>query len=401
MFYNVFLNRIKKTLTLNQGKKMTIENNLDEIRNNFPVTKNLIYLDHAAVAPIHNGSKAALEEYTEHFLNKGIRDYVYWYEKTEKIRADFAKFVSADTSEIAFVKSTSSGISIFANGINFEEGDNVIIPNIEFPSNVYPWLNLERKGIKVNFLTCENGVIDLDKLAEKIDKKTKAVSLSWVQFSSGYKVDLNKVSEVIKQKSDLYGRKIYFCVDAIQGLGALELDVSKTEIDFFAADGHKWFLSAEGIGFLYCNKKIIDEIYPVTVGWKSVINPLDFGNIHFDLESSARKFEEGSLNIAGISTLGASLELFNKYGIKEIEKRILNLSKYACELLTSKGVNLYTKNNDFCRSGIVSFKTANPEETFNKLINNNFQISLRNGLLRISPHFYNTVEELKKFIQYL
>jgi len=375
--------------------------NIDEIRENFPVTKNLIYLDHAAVAPFHNGSKIALEEYTEHFLNQGIRNYDYWYEKTEQIRESFAKFIKADKTEIAFIKSTSAGLSMLANGIHFQEGENVIIPDIEFPSNIYPWLNLQRKGVNVKFLNCEQGILDLNKLESLIDEKTRVVSISWVQFTNGYRVDLSKVSEICRNKSNQYGKKIYFCVDAIQGLGALDLDISQIDIDFLAADGHKWFLAAEGSGFLYCNKSILDDIHPATVGWKSVINPLDFTNINFDLEKSAKKFEEGSMNLAGILTLGASLELFNKYCINNIEKRILNLSKYACKLLKEKNIELVTQNNDFCRSGIVSFKTKNINADYEKLLKLNIQFSKRGEFLRISPHFYNIEQEIEYFVDNL
>lgn len=375
--------------------------NIDEIRKIFPVCKNLIYLDHAAVSPLHKLSAEALNEYIEHFINKGAVNYEYWHNKTEKIRIDFAKFIGADSSEIAFIKSTSAGLSILANGIDFQEGENIIIPDIEFPSNVYPWLNLQRKGVNIKFLNCKEGIIDINSLEALIDKKTRVVSLSWVQFTNGYRVDLNKISEFIKNKSNEYGKKIYFCVDAIQGLGALDLDVSKTQIDFLAADGHKWFLAAEGAGFLYCNKNILDEIYPATVGWKSVVNPLNFTTINFELEKSAAKFEEGSMNLPGILTLGASLELFNKYGINFIKNKILNLSNYACKLLNEKGIKLITINEDYCRSGIISFRTKNVENDYYKLTNNNIKLSKRGGNLRISPHFYNTEFEIEQFVDIL
>lgn len=372
--------------------------NIDEVREYFPVTHNLIYLDHAAVAPIHTESKKAIDEYTEHFLNIGAKNYVYWHNKTEKIREDFANFIGASGEEIAFIKSTSAGLSILANGIDFREGENVIIPDIEFPSNVYPWLNLQRNGVQVKFLQVDEQIININKLADLIDEKTRVVSISHVQFTNGFRADLNKISEIIKIKSNQYGRKIYFCVDAIQGLGALSIDVSKTEIDFLAADGHKWFLAAEGAGFLYCNKNNLDEIYPATVGWKSVIKPLDFTTINFELEKSARKFEEGSLNLPGILTLGASLELFNRYGIKNIENRILHLSKYACKLLEEKNIKLITVNEDYCRSGIISFRTNNIEKDYENLIKHNVQLSKRGINLRISPHFYNTESEIEQVI---
>ncbi|OGI03864.1 MAG: hypothetical protein A2104_06900 [Candidatus Melainabacteria bacterium GWF2_32_7] len=371
--------------------------NITKIRENFPTTNSLTYLDHAAVAPIHLQTRQILDKYINHFLNEGIRNYTIWVDKTEQIRDGFAKFIGAEASEIAFIKNTSAGISILANGIEFKEQDNIIVPDIEFPANIYPWLNLERKGVKVKFLKVENGVIDLNELENLINQHTRVVSISWVEFINGFRNDLKAISDICKKKSLEYGRKIYFCVDAIQGLGALKLDIRETEIDFLVADGHKWFLALEGAGILYCNKKILNEVYPVSVGWKSVKDPLNFTNINFDLEESAKKFEEGSLNIAGILSLGASLDLFNEYGIENIEKRILHLTNTAINLLKNKNIEIISPLDNQYRSGILSFKTENIEKDFLKLLANKVQLSKRGDFLRISPHFYNTEEELERF----
>ena len=374
---------------------------INEIRSNFPVVNNLIYFDHAAVAPIHSMTKIALNEYIEHFQNYGIRDYQFWFEKCEGIRIKFAQFIGAEASEIAFIKNTSAGISIIANGVDFIEGDNVIVPDIEFPANVYPWMSLERKGVNTKFLKTENGTIDLNRLSDLIDSNTRLVAISWVEFSSGFRNDLNAISELCKEKSRLYGRKIYFCVDAIQGLGALKLDLKETEIDFLAADGHKWFMALEGAGILYVNKNVIKDINPVIVGWKSVTDPLDFTYIHYELQKSALKFEEGSMNVAGIVSIGASLDLFNKYGIEFIEERVLNLSKYASNLLLKKELSVTSTQKDNHRSGIVTFKPDNIDEVFLKLLAHKIQLSKRGESLRISPHFYNTEEEIEKCIMYI
>ncbi|EKE04536.1 MAG: aminotransferase, class V [uncultured bacterium] len=371
--------------------------NIAKIRKNFPTVNNLIYLDHAAVAPIHLQTRNILDKYINHFLNEGIRDYTIWFQKIEQIRKDFAKFIGAQDTEIAFIKNTSAGISILANGIDFQKGDNVIIPDIEFPANVYPWLNLERKGVEVKFLKSENSFINLNQLEELIDQNTRVVSISWVEFVNGFRNDLKSISAICRKKSQEYGRKIYFCVDAIQGLGALKLDLQEIEIDFLAADGHKWFLALEGAGILYCNKKILNEIHPVSVGWKSVKDPLNFTNIDFNLENSAKKFEEGSLNVAGILSLGASLDLFNEYGIENIEDRILHLTNTAISLLQSKNIEIISSLEEPHKSGILSFKTKDIEKDFQKLLDNRVQFSRRGDFLRISPHFYNTEEELERF----
>ena len=173
--------------------------------------------------------------------------------------------------------------------------------------------------------------------------------------------------------------------------------MQEIEIDFLAADGHKWFLALEGAGILYCNKKILNEIHPVSVGWKSVKDPLNFTNIDFNLENSAKKFEEGSLNVAGILSLGASLDLFNEYGIENIEDRILHLTNTAINLLQSKNVEIISSLEEPHKSGILSFKTKDIEKDFQKLLDNRVQLSRRGDFLRISPHFYNTEEELERF----
>jgi selenocysteine lyase/cysteine desulfurase len=375
--------------------------NIEQIRSKFPVTKNLIYLDHAAVAPIHKDSKQAVNDYLDYFLNFGIKDYSIWAEKVESVRKNFASFINAEPDEIGFVKNTSAGLSIFANGLSLNTGDNIIIPDIEFPANIYPWMNLKNKGVEVKFLKTQNGIINLQDLENLIDEKTKIVSMSWIEYNNGFKNDLATVSEICRNKSQKYGKKIYFCVDAIQGLGAFKLDLKEIEIDFLTADGHKWLLALEGAGILYCNKKIINEIHPVSVGWKSVKNFLDFGDINFELQQSAAKFEEGSMNVAGILSLGASLDLINQVGIENIESKILELTAFAYEKLHAHGVKVTSIMDNKHRSGILSFKTNNIDQDYKKLIDNNVQLSKRGDALRISPHFYNTPEEIERFVEIL
>ncbi|MEI7473928.1 MAG: aminotransferase class V-fold PLP-dependent enzyme [bacterium] len=374
--------------------------NFEEIREHFPVCRNLIYFDNAAVAPIHTLSIKYADDYLDHFLNYGFRDYDTWFNKYEEIREGLGKFIGAKKSEIAFIKNTSAGISVFANGVDFKDGDNVIIPNIEYPANVYPWLNLASKGVKTKFLKADNGYIDLNALSALIDCNTRVLSISWIEFVNGFKNDLKAISELCMQKSLEYGRKIYFCVDAIQGLGAFDIDVKALNIDFLAADGHKWFLALEGAGFLYCSEDIIDEIKPASVGWKSVENPLDFTDINFTLQKTANKFEEGTLNVVGILSLGASLDLFNSIGIKNIEDRILSLSNYAVEKISQKA-ELKSYRQEKHRSGIISFVTKDIEKDFLKLLANKVQLSKRGEMLRISPHFYNTHEEIDRFVDML
>ncbi len=376
--------------------------NIEDIRKNFPVTKNLIYLDNAAVAPVHSLTKKYMDEYMEHFLNFGLKDYAKWVDMMDLTREKLAKFINAKVYEIAFVKNTSAGLSIIANGIDFKQGENIIIPDIEFPSNVYPWLNLQRKGVETKFLKADkNGFLDYKNLEELIDKNTRLISISWIEFVNGFKNDLKAISQIIKNKSNEFDKKIYFCVDGIQGLGALKFDINDYDIDFIVADGHKWLLTIEGAGFMYCSEKVLDNVHPVSVGWKTVKDALNFTKINFDIRQGADKFEEGSMNVAGITSIAASMDLFAQYGMDFVEERVLGLSAYAINLFEEKGFNVVSCKEDKHRSGIVSFTTPDVEEDFLKLVSNNVQLSKRGANLRISPHFYNTKEEISKLAEIL
>lgn len=375
---------------------------INQIREQFPVVNNLIYFDHAAVAPIHIGSYNAIKEYLEYILHYGDKNYMIWHEKVETIRKGLAKFINATAEEIAYIDNTSQGISIVANGLPWRKGDNVVIPDIEFPANIYPWLSLKRHGVEVRFVQAVNGEIPVNKIAEKIDKNTRVVSISSVEYSTGYRNDLKAIGELCKTQSNLLKNKIYFCVDAIQSLGAFKLDVKEANIDFLSADGHKWFLTPESAGIFYCKKDNLNHLYPASVGWKSVKNPTNFSEIKFDLQESAKKFEEGSLNVAGIIALGASLDLFNSVGMDFIESRILELTKFAANKLIQNGYTLKSTEKDKYRSGIIVFNTSkNTEEVYKNLLVNNVQASMRSGNIRLSIHFYNTEDEITKFIEIL
>lgn len=371
---------------------------IEKIRTKFPVTKNLIYFDHAAVAPVHAATMGRVNEYLDDVLNYGDRNYKQWFDKSEVIRKGMATFIGADQDEIAFIKNTSHGISIVANGLDLKQGENIVIPDLEFPANVYPWMSLEKKGVAVKYAKSVNGEVPLESIEKAIDQNTRVVSVSSVEYSSGYRNDLKVISELCKLKGEAYGHKIYFCVDAIQTLGMFKMDVKELGIDFLSADGHKWFLTPEGIGIFYCDRSLLDHLYPVTVGWKSVQNPLDFATIDFDLQDSARKFEEGSFNMMGIMALGASLDLFNSVGMENVQQRILKLARLALDGLQGAGYDITSPIADCYRSGIITFKVNESlEETYKYFIDNRVQLSMRGGNIRISPHFYNTEQEVQTF----
>ncbi len=361
------------------------------------MTCNLIYLSHAGVAPISLRVKEAVEEFLQESLQSGILSVEKWYQTSEKIRQRIAGFIGAKDKEITFVRSTSHGLSLVAEGIDWKEGDNVVTASCEFPANVYPWMNLKRRGVETRMVDPRNGEIDLQDLKKKIDRRTRLVSLSWVEFQNGFRNDLEAIGTLCREKG------ILFCVDGIQGVGALPIDLSELPVDFLAADGHKWILAPEGAGFLYLSERVMDRIHPVIVGWHSVKNPLNFESLDFSLREDARKFEEGSAAMMGIFALGAAFELLAEVGIDRIWDRIQSLNDYAVEGLQKKGYEILSPLEEGKRSGILTFRSDrhSTEELFRRLTEAQIVAAVRCGGIRISPHFYNTIDEIDRLLEVL
>lgn len=370
--------------------------NWNELRNHFSVTRNYVFLNHAAVSPLPDVSIKAVCDYVQSAGAQGSEAIPQWVKVQESVRRDLARFIGAGPNEIAFVGSTSEGISIVANGLDWMEGDNVIIPDVEFPSNVYPWLNLKRRGVEVRWWRAVNGRLSLDDLCTLLDSRTRLVSVSAVQYGNGFRVDLAGLAGILKKKN------VLLCVDGIQQVGAIPLDVRTMGVDFLAADGHKWLLSLEGLGFFFCHENLLDRLHPATVGWKSVVNALEFQRIDFTLRPDAARVEPGSLNTAGIYALGASVELLSGIGIDLVFERISSLIDEFAEGITRRGFRILSWLGEKERSGILVFTTGEKDkEVYEHLRRNNIITSLRGGGIRLSPHFYNNEEDVRRFFDAL
>src|SRR5262245_4844823 len=269
----------------------------------FPVTRQWAYFDHAAVAPLSAPALDALAQWAEDVTQNGVVSAPRWLGRIEQVRQRFAGLLHADPADVAFLKNTSEGIGIVAEGLPWRAGDNVVTAADEYPANVYPWLNLAGRGVEVRRVPSRAGRVELADLEAALDGRTRLVSLSYVEFATGFRNDLAAVGELCRR------RGVHFFVDAIQGLGVLPLDVRATPLDFLAADGHKWLLGPEGAGILYVRRELDDLLHPVGVGWNSVLGATDFSRIDFRLKPHAGRWESGSLNVGGISALGASLPL--------------------------------------------------------------------------------------------
>lgn len=367
--------------------------NLEEIRAEFPITQTCRYLNHAAVAPLPRRSAQRIREAIEEQVNTGR----IGEEGISRVRRLAAQLINARPEEIAFVGNTSEGLSILANGIRWRPGDRVITAGVEFPANVYPWLNLTARGVETQLLPERDGRIPLKDLISAIDPHTRVVALSFVEFSSGYRNDIQTIGELC------HDRGVYFILDAIQGLGAIKLDVKQTRVHALSSGGYKWLLGPLGTGILYIAPQFMDELEVSLVGWASVVNPEDYLNYDLTFQPDARRFEPGCLNLLGIYGLGASLELILDVGIDRIEHRIHQLTDRLCQGLKGKGYRIFSNRGAGEWSGIVSFYHPRipAQELLEILARHRIVVSLREDRIRVSPHFYNTEAEIDRLLEVL
>jgi selenocysteine lyase/cysteine desulfurase len=363
----------------------------------FPVTNKWVFLDHAAVAPISAPAQQALVEWAGDMAENGAVFLERWVKRVEQVRASAAQLLGANLREIAFIKNTSEGICFVAEGFPWKADDNIVTAAEEYPANLYPWMNLSGRGVEVRLVPSQGCRIELQDLFAAVDERTRIISLSYVEYASGFRNDLEAVGSFCRQ------RGIYFFVDAIQGLGVLPLDVSRLPIDFLAADGHKWLLGPEGAGLFFIRKDLVDLLHPISVGWKSVLNAADFSRTDFRLRPHAGRWESGTLNVGGISALGASIDLLLETGIAEVTRRVLQVTDYLCEQLARARIMVASSRLDRERSGIVSIEC--PAQALVPCLNScredGIIINQRANRLRASPHFYNSEEDVDRLVQRL
>ena len=360
-------------------------------REQMPVCDKWVFLDHAAVAPLSMKAKNAMVRWVSDQSENGVACGSHWLRTVEQARRAAATLIGSHVDEIAFVKNTSEGLAMIAEGVRWKAGDNVISVQEEYPANVYPWLNLQRRGVGFKRIPLRDGRIVIEDLSSAMDARTRLLTISFVEFATGFKNDLKRLAYLCQE------RNVLFCVDAIQGLGVFPIDVQKVPIDFLAADGHKWLLGPEGAGILFCRKKHFDQLDLVNVGWNSVVGSNNFSTIDYRLKPTAARWEGGSNNIAGIAGLGASLEWLLTIGIEQISERVIQLTDLLCTRLQDLGGTLVSSRRTGEKSGIVSvsWPTLNARSLRHYCWENHVLLSVRAGRIRISPHFYNTEEEIE------
>jgi len=375
----------------------------------FPITSNVIYLNHAAVGPLTKRAADAMERHARNQRDFGALEWREWYAEHTRLRSAAARLIGCTPGEISILKNTSEGLAFVAEGLRWKAGDNVITTDMEFPSNFTPWVHLQRRGVECRMVRNRNGAFTAEDIEALIDRRTRLVAISSVSFHNGFAADLDAIGELCASK------KVLFCVDAIQSLGALRTDVKRSKISFLASDGHKWLLGPEGAAIFFCEESVRDRLEVLEVGWMNFDFGGDFIGHRPEMRADGRRFEAGSLNTNGIYGLRASIDLLLEIGMEPIEKEVLRLAAYLGQRLEAIGWPASVDGEP--RSGIVSVtpppvdqerllcllnetrKVAGTSRSsllhLHRLLENNRVICApREGMLRFSPHFYNDETEL-------
>jgi len=304
-----------------------------------------------------------------------------------------ARLIGADTQEVALAVNTSYGMNLAARALPLGKGDIVLTPDLEFPANVYPWAAAaEERGFEYRRLALRDGVVDEDALLRAMDEKgVRCVSVSWVGFANGFRVDLQRIGEACR------ARGIYLVVDAMQGLGAIPLDVSKLQLDILACGAQKWLLGPWGAGFVYVRRDLIERLAPTMVSWMAARGTDDFRKLtqyDFHWRDDARRYEFITLPFQDVAGMNASLELLEEIGMPAVCAHIATLTAAIVDTARAAGIPLLTPAAPNRRAGIISLRPGAADRASARLKEKGIAHSFREGAIRLSPHIYNTVDDV-------
>jgi selenocysteine lyase/cysteine desulfurase len=363
------------------------------LRSLFSHTKRVVYLNHAAISPPPVKTIEAVTAQMRDVAENGSLHYHQWMAVKERARKFAAGMIGAQPAQVAFMRNTSDGLSTIANGLCWREGDNIVTFRGEFPSNVYAWLRLrEAANVEVRFCEERDGRVDVDELISLIDSRTRVVALSHVQYGSGFRAPLERIGHAARAHDAL------FVVDVIQAMGVLPINVETELVDAAAGACHKWLLTPEGVGLLYLSERARERISPTLVGWMSVPDPEDYGNFEQGWTQGTLPWETGTAPTALIHGLEASLSLLMETGIERIAAHLDELTDYLCERLQGRDYEIVSSRRPGEKSQIVCIQHRSGEWTpmalYRHLKKQNVIAAPRGSRLRISPHLYNTTEDI-------
>ena len=368
-----------------------------EMRALFPIASRYAYLDHAANAPLAIPVRSTMEVYLRRMTEEPF-ELAHWERLRGQVRTRIAELLSVGPESITFTRNTTAGLGLVAAGLDWEPGDNVVGVHREFPSNIYPWMGLRRKGVELRLYQPEAGRIDVKALVNLCDQRTRILAISAVQFWSGFRTDLGALATALR------GRDLLLVVDGAQAVGGLQVDLSQTPVDFLAAGAQKWLLGPMGVGFAYVGPRMLERLNPVIIGPESVVRDREYSDYDLTFKPGAQRFEEAAPNYAGILGMGAAVNLLLRCGSPAVEEVVLRLADRLRDELPSRGYELVLKPTvPSERSGIVSFRHPRmvPSELHTRLRDAGVIISLRGDFLRASPHYYNSDEDLDRLLEAL
>lgn len=364
----------------------------------FPIKQRRAYLNNASIGALSLPVVAAVNRFMEDVRDNGRNAYPEWCRYAEEtIKARIGRLIGAHRDEIAYVKNTTEGLVNVANGFPWRDGDNLILADIEYPSNVYCWMKLAARGVTIRWVKNRNGRILVDDIRKLMDDRTRLVSLSAVQFSNGFRQDLEATSNLCHE------RGVYLNLDAIQWAGSLELDVERLGVHFLAVGGHKWMLAPIGTGYFYCRKSVLGLLDPPSVGYHSVDSTEDHMHYLLEYRPNAGRFEEALANFTGIWGLDAAVRIQLALTPARIESHILELTDYAAAALQRKGYQIVSSRAPGEASGNLSFKHGghDAQDLAERLREAGVDLAVRGGNLRISPTYYNDSDEIDRLVEAL
>lgn len=371
----------------------------ETIRSQFPALKKYAYLNSAAVSPIPVSAIEAVNSQLWDVAEHGSTHYPDWVATKNRARALVAGMLKVEPEQVAFLRNTSDGFASIATAIDWEPTDNIVTFHREFPANFYAWRSVrDRYGVDLRLCPERDGRIDLDEFIGLIDERTRLISISAVQFASGFRADLEKIGNAAREAGAL------FSVDIIQGLGAMEFDLPACHVDIASGASHKWLCAPEGCGILFVSDRARQILTPSLVGWISVEEPWDFKDLDQGYKPNALAWESGTGASSLFYGLEQSLKLLTETGISLIESHLAELTDVLCEGLSERGYSIVSSRLPGDRSQIVSVRPPegkSAEEVFRQLESEKIIVSARSGIIRISPHFYNVREDIERLLETL
>jgi selenocysteine lyase/cysteine desulfurase len=366
---------------------------MEKTREQFPVTKNKVFLNHAAQSPLPKPVVDAIGKYTNEFLNFGTTST----DTNDDGKPYFARLIGARPEEIALIENTSMGLNIVANMLHYPPGSKIVTTDLEYPSVVYPWLR-KGLGVKLHYVKNVDGKVLLDDMEKAVDDKTVAAAISHVEYSNGFRHNLRVLSEIVHEHG------AYLIVDAIQSVGTMPIDVKRDDVDFLMASCYKWLLSPPGAAYLFVKDELIERFEPPFVGWASVdqqvfetVDPWDIWSL--SLSKTASRFQIGTSSIISLVGATVAMKMLLDFGTENIQRRIKKLTDHLIGSVEDLGLKLQTPQEKPCRSGIVNFRINRPKKLADRLNKKGIVVSARSNGIRVAPHYYNTEQEVDRLME--